>query len=124
MKKNIQPEFGFSYRETSAKSGERPLVIDSFAGGGGVSLGIEEALGRPVDIAINHDHDALRMHKINHPHTHHVIEDIFSVDPVELTKGKEVGLAWFSPDCTHHSKAKGGKPVSNKLPQDEAAEYL
>ena len=114
MKKKIQPEFAFSYRDTPTKCGDKPWVIDSFAGGGGVSLGIEEAIGRPVDIAINHDHDALRMHKINHPHTRHLIEDIFTVDPVELTKGKEIGLAWFSPDCTHHSKAKGGKPVSNK----------
>lgn len=113
-RKFVAPEFPFSYRDATKPATDKPLVIDCFAGGGGVSLGLEEHLGRPVDIAINHDPEAIRMHKINHPHTEHYIEDIFAVDPQEVTKGREVGLAWFSPDCTHHSKAKGGKPVSNK----------
>ena len=92
----------------------RELIVDCFAGGGGASLGIEQALGRKVDIAINHDPIALAIHRKNHPDTEHYIEDVFKVDPVKATKGMPVGLAWFSPDCTHHSKAKGGKPRSNK----------
>jgi hypothetical protein len=75
------------------------LVIDSFAGGGGASLGIEQALGRPVDIAINHDALAVAMHMANHPGTRHYQQDIWSVKPLEATKGRPVGLAWFSPDC-------------------------
>lgn len=91
------------------------LVIDSFAGGGGASLGIEMALGRPVDIAINHNAKAIAMHRANHPGTKHYIEDIWKVDPIQATKGKPVMLAWFSPDCRHFSKAKGGKPVSKRV---------
>lgn len=92
----------------------RELLVDCFAGGGGASLGIEQAMDRPVDIAINHDSIAIATHAENHPHTQHYIEDVFRVDPVEATGGMPVGLAWFSPDCSHHSKAKGGKPRSNK----------
>ncbi len=91
------------------------LIIDNFAGGGGASLGIELALGRPVDIAINHDPEAVAMHRINHPYTTHYCEDVWSVDPVEVTAGRPVGLAWFSPDCKHFSKAKGTKPVSRRI---------
>lgn len=91
------------------------LIVDNFAGGGGASTGIEMALGRPVNIAINHDANAVIMHQANHPHTHHLCEDVFAVDPVAVCKGRRVGLAWFSPDCTHHSKAKGGKPRSKKI---------
>lgn len=91
------------------------LVIDSFAGGGGASTGIEAALGRPVDIAVNHDPDAIAMHQRNHPNTRHFCEDVWQVDPVQATGGSPVGLAWFSPDCTHFSKAKGGKPRSKKI---------
>lgn len=91
------------------------LVVDNFAGGGGASTGIEEALGCPVNIAINHDANAIAMHQANHPHTLHLCEDVFSVDPVAICKGRRVKLAWFSPDCTHHSKAKGGKPRSKKI---------
>jgi len=91
------------------------LVVDNFAGGGGASTGIEAALGRPVDIAINHDRTAILMHKANHPNTFHYREDVWEVDPVEACKGRSVGLAWFSPDCKHFSKAKGSKPRDNKI---------
>lgn len=91
------------------------LLIDSFAGGGGASLGIEMALGRSPDIAINHDAEALAMHQANHPASKHFCEDVWAVDPIKATKGKRVGLMWLSPDCKHHSKAKGGKPVDKKI---------
>lgn len=84
------------------------LLIDNFAGGGGASVGIEAAMGRPVDVAINHDPDAIAMHTANHPHTLHLTEDVFDVSPLEVCKGRPVDVAWFSPDCTHFSKAKGG----------------
>lgn len=86
------------------------LIVDNFAGGGGASTGIEMATGYSVDIAINHDPEAIKMHKANHPRTKHYCEDVWQVDPVEACKGHPVGLAWFSPDCKHFSKAKGGKP--------------
>lgn len=91
------------------------LIIDNFAGGGGASTGIELAIGRPVDIAINHDPAAISMHKMNHPYTKHYCESVWDVDPRAVTKGRDVGLAWFSPDCKHFSKAKGGKPVEKKI---------
>lgn len=91
------------------------LVIDSFAGGGGASTGIEKAIGRSPDIAINHDPEAIRMHMTNHPESNHYCEDVWDVDPVEACKGRPVALAWFSPDCKHFSKAKGGTPVSKKI---------
>jgi DNA (cytosine-5)-methyltransferase 1 len=94
---------------------EGELVVDNFAGGGGASTGIEAALGRPVDIAINHDPRAIAMHRANHPETKHFQEDIWSVDPKVATGGRPVGLAWFSPDCTHHSRAKGGKPLDSGI---------
>lgn len=86
------------------------LIVDNFAGGGGASTGIELATGYSVDIAINHDPEAIKMHKANHPNTKHYCEDVWQVDPVEACNGHPVGLAWFSPDCKHFSKAKGGKP--------------
>lgn len=86
------------------------LIVDNFAGGGGASTGIEIATGYSVDIAINHDPEAIRMHKANHPNTKHYCEDIWQVDPVKACGGHPVALAWFSPDCKHFSKAKGGKP--------------
>ena len=86
------------------------LIVDNFAGGGGASTGIEMATGYSVDIAINHDPEAIKMHKANHPRTKHYCEDVWQVDPVKACKGNPVGLAWFSPDCKHFSKAKGGKP--------------
>lgn len=91
------------------------LIIDNFAGGGGASTGIEMATGRSVDIAINHDPDAIAMHRANHPNTRHYCEDVWQVDPVEACTGNPVGLAWFSPDCTHFSRAKGGKPVDKNI---------
>lgn len=93
----------------------RDLIIDCFAGGGGASVGIEMALGRPVDIAINHDPDAILMHKTNHPDTLHLTEDIFRVDLKKYVKDRHVALMWASPDCTSHSKAKGGKPREQGL---------
>ena len=94
---------------------EQELVVDNFAGGGGASTGIEMAIGRSVDIAINHDPDAIAMHRENHPTTKHYCEDVWEVDPVEACGGKSVALAWFSPDCKHFSRAKGGKPVDKKI---------
>ena len=86
------------------------LIVDNFAGGGGASTGMEMATGYSVDIAINHDPEAIRMHKANHPNTKHYCEDVWQVDPLKACNGHPVGLAWFSPDCKHFSKAKGGKP--------------
>ena len=91
------------------------MIVDNFAGGGGASTGIEQAIGRPIDIAINHDPEAVAMHKANHPFTKHYCESVFDVDPREVARGRKVGLAWFSPDCKHFSKAKGGKPVEKKI---------
>lgn len=91
------------------------LIIDNFAGGGGTSTGLERAFGRPVDIAINHNAEALAMHAANHPHTRHLCESVWDVDPIEVTQNQPVGLVWLSPDCKHFSKAKGGKPVEKKI---------
>lgn len=91
------------------------LIVDNFAGGGGASTGIEAALGRAVDIAINHDEEAIRMHEVNHPDTVHIRNNIWQIDPREVTGGKAVDLAWFSPDCKHFSKAKGGKPREKSI---------
>lgn len=91
------------------------LVIDNFAGGGGASTGIELATGYSVDIAINHDPEAIKMHKANHPNTKHYCENVWAVDPVKACNGNPVGLAWFSPDCKHFSKAKGGKPKDKNI---------
>ncbi len=93
----------------------KELIVDNFAGGGGASYGIEQAFGRSVDIAINHDPEAIAMHTANHPNTRHYCESVWDVDPREATKGRQVGLAWFSPDCKHFSKAKGGTPVSKNI---------
>ena len=91
------------------------LIVDNFAGGGGASTGIEMATGRSVDIAINHDPEAIRMHKTNHPATRHYCESVWDVDPVAACKGHPGALAWFSPDCKHFSKAKGGKPKDKNI---------
>ena len=93
----------------------KELFVDNFAGGGGASTGIEFAIGRSVDIAINHDPDAIAMHKANHPTTKHYCEDVWQVNPVEACGGNPVALAWFSPDCKHFSRAKGGKPVDKNI---------
>ena len=91
------------------------LIVDNFAGGGGASTGIELATGRSVDIAINHDPAAIAMHRANHPSSKHYCENVWDVDPVEACGRRPVGLAWFSPDCKHFSKAKGGKPVEKAI---------
>ena len=92
------------------------LIIDGFAGGGGASTGVEMALGRSPDFAVNHDAAALSMHEANHPETTHMVKNIWHVDPAEMAaRGQQVGLAWFSPDCKHHSKAKGGKPLEKGI---------
>ncbi|MEY9098873.1 DNA (cytosine-5)-methyltransferase 1 [Sinorhizobium fredii] len=98
----------------SAYPGEA-IIFDSFAGGGGASEGIKRALGRSPDLAINHNPDALALHAANHPETHHLSENVYKVDPLDHLKGKHIGLAWFSPDCKHFSKAKGGKPVERNI---------
>lgn len=90
------------------------LIVDLFAGGGGASCGIEQALGRQVDVAVNHDAAAVAMHALNHPQTHHYVCDVFEADPRAVTEGRPVGLLWASPDCTFHSKARGGKPIRTK----------
>ena len=91
------------------------IIVDNFAGGGGASTGIELAAGRPVTIAINHDPAAILMHKTNHPNTLHMQEDVWNIDPKKVCAGRPVGLAWFSPDCKHFSKAKGGAPVEKNI---------
>lgn len=91
------------------------IIVDNFAGGGGASTGIELALGRPVDIAINHDPAAIAMHRANHPFTEHYCESVWDVDPVKVCRGRKVALMWLSPDCKHFSKAKGGKPVEKHI---------
>jgi DNA (cytosine-5)-methyltransferase 1 len=91
------------------------LIIDNFAGGGGASTGIEAGMGRKIDIAINHDEAAVAVHKANHPDTDHYCQSVWDVLPAQVVGDREVDLAWFSPDCKHFSKAKGGKPVEKKI---------
>lgn len=91
------------------------IIVDNFAGGGGASTGIELATGRRVAIAINHDPDAIRMHRTNHPYTEHLQASVWDVDPVAVCRGRSVGLAWLSPDCKHFSKAKGAALVDRKI---------
>ena len=91
------------------------IIIDNFAGGGGASTGIELALGRPVTVAINHDPAAILMHKTNHPYTQHLQDNVWNIDPVKICAGRPVGLAWFSPDCKHFSKAKGAALVNKNI---------
>lgn len=91
------------------------LIVDNFAGGGGASTGIELATGHSVDIAINHDPEAIRMHRVNHPSTKHYCESVWDIDPIKVCNGYPVALAWFSPDCKHFSKAKGGKPKDKRI---------
>ncbi|QGP83625.1 DNA cytosine methyltransferase [Leclercia adecarboxylata] len=93
----------------------REIIVDNFAGGGGASTGIELAIGRSVDIAINHDENAVAMHTTNYPDTLHYCESVFDVNPQVATAGRQVGLTWFSPDCRHFSKAKGSKPVEKEI---------
>lgn len=100
------------------------MIVDNFAGGGGASTGIELALGRSPDVAINHDPEALAMHEANHPHTRHYPTDVFEIDPRVVVRGRRVGLAWFSPDCTHHSKARGGKPIREAGKKSRALAWI
>ncbi len=108
------PNFMRPSARRTAIAGEE-LLIDNFAGGGGASTGIELALHRSVDVAINHDPEAIDMHARNHPQTRHLCESVWDVDPVQVCAGRPVGVAWFSPDCKHFSRAKGAKPVSKKI---------
>jgi DNA (cytosine-5)-methyltransferase 1 len=89
-------------------------AVDNFAGAGGVSTGTIQAIGKPVTMALNHDPEVVRIHEVNHPETRHYCEDITTIDPRELCRGRKIGIAWFAPDCTHHSKAKGSKPRDSK----------
>ena len=91
------------------------IIVDNFAGGGGASTGIELAAGRVVNIAINHDPDAILMHQTNHPYTEHIQASVWDVDPIKVCRGRPVGLAWFSPDCKHFSKAKGAALVDRNI---------
>lgn len=91
------------------------IIVDNFAGGGGASTGIKMALGRDVDIAINHDPAAIAMHRANHPYTQHLCESVWDIDPLQVAQGRPVSLCWLSPDCKHFSKAKGGKPVEKNI---------
>ena len=91
------------------------IIVDNFAGGGGASTGIELACGRPVTIAINHDPDAILLHRTNHPYTEHLQASVWDVDPEAVCRGRKVGLAWFSPDCKHFSKAKGAALVDRNI---------
>lgn len=100
------------------------LIVDLFAGGGGASTGIEMATGRQVDIAINHDAAAVSLHQANHPQTRHHVSDVFEVDPREVTEGRPVGLLWASPDCTFHSKARGGKPFRDGAKKRRALAWV
>lgn len=90
------------------------IGVDNFCGGGGASLGTEFARGIPIEEAINHDEAAIAMHSANHPHTRHYKTSVWDVDPRTITAGRRVGFGWFSPDCTDHSNAKGGKPVKKR----------
>lgn len=102
------------------------IVVDNFAGGGGASAGIQAALGRPIDFAINHDPEAIAMHRINHPETRHLTTSVWKVNPRALLRGRKMELGWFSPDCTFHSKARGGKPFRerNKARQRRGLAWL
>lgn len=103
------------FTETPALDLGHELIIDNFAGGGGTSTGLEAAFRRPVDIAINHDPEALAMHALNHPKTLHLCESVWEVDPIQITGNRPVALVWLSPDCKHFSKAKGGTPVDKNI---------
>ena len=91
------------------------LAVDNFAGGGGASTGMEQAIGRHVDIAVNHDAAAVSLHQANHPQTQHFVSDVFEIDPMAVCGDQPVGLLWASPDCKHFSRAKGGKPVEKRI---------
>lgn len=110
MNRTDGPLFARTIRPPTLRAFGDELIVDNFAGGGGASLGIEWALGRSPDIAVNHDPEAVAMHAANHPETRHLCGDVWEVDPVAVTGRRRVGLAWFSPDCTYHSFARGSRP--------------
>ncbi|MVA28721.1 C-5 cytosine-specific DNA methylase [Agrobacterium vitis] len=112
---NFLPDDFRASTSAPALTAGRPMIVDSFAGGGGASTGIEMALGRSPDIAINHNPAALALHAANHPKTLHLSENVYRVDPLDHMRGKHIGLMHFSPDCKHFSKAKGGKPVERNI---------
>lgn len=105
----------FWFDQTAVLPDDREIIVDCFAGGGGASIGIEWGCGHAPDLAINHDKSSIAMHVTNHPETVHRCENLWDEDPEEVTEGKPVGLAWFSPDCRHFSKAKGSAPVENRI---------
>ncbi|WP_420360317.1 DNA cytosine methyltransferase [Agrobacterium vitis] len=115
MNMNFLPDDFRASTSAPALTAGRPMIVDSFAGGGGASTGIEMALGRSPDIAINHNPAALALHAANHPKTLHLSENVYRVDPLDHMRGKHIGLMHFSPDCKHFSKAKGGKPVERNI---------
>lgn len=115
MNMSFLPDDFRASTSTPALTAGRPMIVDSFAGGGGASTGIEMALGRSPDIAINHNPAALALHAANHPETLHLSENVYRVDPLDHMRGKHIGLMHFSPDCKHFSKAKGGKPVERNI---------
>ncbi|GAA4002879.1 DNA cytosine methyltransferase [Deinococcus rubellus] len=116
MKHSYAPLFPYlAARRNAGLLAEGELVIDNFAGAGGASSGMERALGRPVDHAINHDPVAVGLHRVNHPHSHHSVEDVWQVHPLDITRGQRVALCWFSPTCTHFSKAKGAGLLDRKI---------
>ena len=100
---------------TAQETFDGEIIVDNFAGGGGASTGIEIATGRLVALAVNHDPAAILMHKTNHPYTEHFQASVWDIDPVAVCRGRRVGLAWFSPDCKHFSKAKGAALVDRKI---------
>lgn len=115
----VEQQFTFDcferYRADAMKPGRGEIVVDLFCGGGGASVGIEAAIGSPVDVAINHSKDAIFCHERNHPATRHWKTDVFDLHPLEVTKGRPVGLLWLSPDCTHFSKSRGGAPKKKNI---------
>lgn len=100
---------------SAQRSFTQEIFIDNFAGGGGASTSIELATGMPVTIAVNHDPDAIAMHMASHPYTEHFQASVWDIDPVEVCRGRPMGLAWFSPDCRHFSRAKDKAPVSKRI---------
>ena len=100
---------------TAQETFDGEIIVDNFAGGGGASTGIEIATGRLVALAVNHDPAAILMHKTNHPYTEHFQASVWDIDPVAVCRSRPVGLAWFSPDCKHFSKAKGAALVDRKI---------
>jgi len=115
LSRRSQRKFDRKYKPSLKRYDPNEIFVDNFAGGGGASTGIEIAIGRSVEEAINHDPAAIAMHEANHPETRHWCESVWEVDPRDVATGRPIGLAWFSPDCKHFSKAKGAKPVNKEI---------